>query len=453
MPELKNVNVGPIVGATTGNSVRLWGRGKSPGENGLKVHGVARVHVGPNDTRTQFFKMMKTWDYSGVAILSGLTSKSSYQYQVAWFLDAMDTEEIIENPPALDWDAIDIHTFKTGSDDDDDARSYFVGSCRYNLPWAKDDKDHTDTRGDKTFRAMVAQLDATETSGLIMLGDQIYADILGIGAKSPKQFFRLYRGAFRQESLRALMSSVPTYMTLDDHEIEDNWPAKKGRGDVDKEVAAKYAYQAYQVSHSPLLGIANGQLDELPSKFYYEFHDGCCDFFIIDSRTERDLVEKTMISEKQLRALLAFLSRNTGRVKMVCTGVPFFPDGGKDKWSGFSDQRGKILNFIRKHKIEKVVFLSGDVHFSAAYELKCNEQKDFRVYSLVCSPFFWPFPHFGRLKHKKIQHKSKTYQSKTIVKAYRGENFVRLNVTPNSIQFEVYPRKNPDPVRSKALPL
>ena len=61
-----------------------------------------------------------------------------------------------------------------------------------------------------------------------MLGDQIYADLWGrhhgiLRADTFEEFQERYRSAFETPNLRKLMQSLPTYMILDDHEIEDNW--------------------------------------------------------------------------------------------------------------------------------------------------------------------------------------------------------------------------------------
>ena len=448
MINLQAVNVGPIVGETTPHRVRLRGRGSYSGSPMIFVHGVARVLKDGNELNIVFFKMTATWDYTGVGIFEDLAPNTEYDYQLAYFYHPADTSELGNFNLAFDWEKQPTYKFTTASDDSNESRSYLVGSCRYNLPWSDDEKDHTDTRGDKTFKRMLTDIKSDPAHGLIMLGDQIYADILGSGVAKVSSFHRLYRGAYRQESLREVMSKVPTYMTLDDHEIEDNWPEGKSPDDYHKFNSARYAYQAYQAAHSPLLAHRDGRLDGLPDRFWYEFSDGCAEFFMLDVRTERDIEDEEIINEYQMDGLLAFLKRDSGLVKIVGSAVPFFPDGGDDKWSGFKDQRNKILKFIQQNKIEKVVFISGDVHFSAIDELRCSEDPKFKIYSITCSPFFWPFPHWTRLKYKKIRAGGLTFKPKSVEDPYRSENYVRLNIHPDKIDVEIVPRnKYKDPVK------
>ena len=453
MIELKQTNVGPIIGETTANSVRLWGRGKRPKSLSDNVHGVARVLQGATELGLVIFKMTKTWDYTGVGVIEGLQGSTEYEYQFAYFHDPRDTSAIDVSHETYNWDPLPKYEFITASNNCEDPRSYLLGSCRYNLPWADDDKDHTDTRGDKTFRAMLAQIADRPANALVMLGDQIYSDILGVGVSSPEAFHSLYRGAFRQESLRKLMQHLPTYMTLDDHEIEDNWPKRRSCRDYNKVVAAKYAYQAYQASHSPVLGYVNGRLDGLPEHFWYQFRDGCCEFFMLDVRTERNIESGEIISENQLEALQNFLRNGSGLVKIVGSAVPFILDGGEDTWSGFPEQRNRILNCIRENRVRNVLFVSGDVHFSAVADLHCDQDPDFRILNFICSPFFWPFPHWGKLKNQNIIASNLTYRPNILVEPYRKENFVRLTVKTTEVRFEIFPRKGHDPVTSIEIQL
>lgn len=449
MIDINKLDVGPIIGETSPNHVRLWGRASTPTNGGGKVHGVARLLVDENEVDVVFFKMTQLWDYTGVGVVEGLQPNTNYNYQIGWFESDLDTSELRKSPPGLIWDDIELNSVKTGSDNNTDTRSYLVGSCRYNFPWTGDDKDTSDTRGDKTFKAMLSHIEKNKTHGLLMLGDQVYADILGKGVDTQKGYFRLYKGAFKQENIRSLMSRLPTYMTLDDHEIEDNWPENRSDDDFYKLNAAKYAYQAYQVSHSPLLKFKNGRLDGIPDKFWYQHSDGCCEFFMMDVRTERAPKYHQMIDHEQMNGLKRFLLDSGDKVKVIGTGVPFFPDGGDDKWSGYSEQRNEIINFIRENKVRKVVFITGDVHFSSGAELRCKEDDDFKILSFTCSPLFWPFPHWAKLKYRNIRSNGYTYLISDKNFEYRKENYVRLTFSPDKVEFKIFPRKGRSAVHSK----
>ena len=108
------------------------------------------------------------------------------------------------------------------------------------------------------------------------------------------------------------------------------------------------------------------------------------------------LANATMIDDVQMNALKGWLADNSKRVKFVATSVPFFPDlrgSGKDRWDSFARQRNEILEHIRTKGIRKVAFLSGDVHSSMSAELHHAQDPNFKVISIVSSPFYWPYPH------------------------------------------------------------
>ena len=90
------------------------------------------------------------------------------------------------------------------------------------------------------------------------------------------------------------------------------------------------------------------------------------------------------MSDAQLTALKLWLQDGADRIKFVISSVPFFPDPApdsdrKDKWSGFTRQRGEILDLIREQSIPRVVFLAGDYHFSIKSELISPGKEEFRL--------------------------------------------------------------------------
>jgi alkaline phosphatase D len=99
---------------------------------------------------------------------------------------------------------------------------FLLGSCRYpGLLWKRKEAD-------RIFRPMLKQHEERSVNLSLMAGDQIYADmfnrLLPIGlADTYEEFQERYHIAFGSRNMRKLLGRVPTYMILDDHEIEDNW--------------------------------------------------------------------------------------------------------------------------------------------------------------------------------------------------------------------------------------
>lgn len=454
---------------------RIWLRGefqKTP-DGYRRCFGVVRFRAQgtPSFGKPTFVKLPPHFDMTGVCVLTKLQPETTFEYQAGWFFAETELTNL-DDTQDLDWAEVQhpTLTFRTGSANPLQPRSYAVGSCRYLLRLFGG--QFFDERGDKAFRSILDQIDKNkrQIDAVIMAGDQIYADDLNIASQDEAidEFLTRYRGVFSQVNIRELMSRIPTYMILDDHEIEDNWPSKATQKDwLTLYPSAIHAYQIYQCSHSPLFPLdQNDRLTGTLDHFWYSFQDGCCDCFVMDSRTERRWSEnpkqRRMISRNQMDALLAWLNDSSGHVKLVVTSVPFFPDpeaDTDDKWAGFLDERTEILDFILKHHIRKVVFLSGDVHCSFSVELSCSRDPAFKVISVISSSFFWPYPHMeesdfclkGNLKvATKLKAKLKTTskQSYRLDKAspvFSVDNFARLDITPRSIEISFFERKG-DPL-------
>ena len=181
-------------------------------------------------------------------------------------------------------------------------------------------------------------------------------------------------------------------MILDDHEIEDNWPANKQDSDEILYKNAIAAYELYQASHSPAHELmADGNIDVNLHRYWYQFTHGDIEWFVTDSRTRRNLEagNRRILDEEQEQALCTWLINSPARVKLVVTSVMFYPDRkrlGDDAWQAFPEQRLRLLETIRTHRLKNVFFISGDVHGSLTSRLSHSEDPGFEVHTIVSSP-------------------------------------------------------------------
>ncbi|KPU61462.1 phoD-like phosphatase family protein [Pseudomonas fluorescens] len=331
---------------------------------------------------------------SDVIVLNNLTADTEYEYQAGWFstTSAEHTVESVQELP-LQWPQ-ELYRLRTRSGTVGTPRAYFVGSCRYlrmtaGIPSAPQ-------LGDRIFASItqLAQQANPPISAMLMTGDQIYVDDLNFFApdREYQHILAKYRAAFSQPNISRLMANVPTYMILDDHEIEDNWPEKKKSGDDLLYKNAITAYELYQASHSPAFELLDdGQISRHPKHYWYQFTDGDIEWFVTDSRTQRNLSadDRRILDVEQEYALCRWLINSPARVKLVVTSVMFFPDAkqnGDDAWAGFPGQRLRLLETIRSHRLKNVIFVSGDVHGSLISRLTHSEDPDFEVNTIVSSP-------------------------------------------------------------------
>ena len=395
---VRPLRIGPILGHATTGSLRVWGRGKrhGPKDDPRREFGVAQL-LDPRDNsiQTRFFKMMDHFDWTGITEFAGLEANRSYRYRAGYVLSDLEPDEINMMSPALEWDQPQLIECRTAPRPNANI-SFVFGSCRY-----LDRFGAFAGRGDKTFRSVLETLNGQRLQALLMLGDQIYADDFNFVDPDLhlKEYRRKYRRAFGQEHIRRLMSSVPTYMILDDHEIKDNWTRDEMSGDETNRqrfANAMNAYHSYQVIHGPAFEpTTDSREDPTPRAYWYTFDCGRASFFVLDVRTERTPLHRQMINPAQMRALKQWMTEKQNRVKLVATSVPFFPDrqnkeADDDKWAAFSDQRLEIFEHIRAHDVQPIIFLTGDIHASGWATAGCSDHPNLKIHHLISSPFYFP---------------------------------------------------------------
>ena len=237
------------------------------------------------------------------------------------------------------------------------------GSCRY--PKIDDEKVDAKLGLDAldVYAARMASLPIDEwPEALILLGDQLYADELTPESRrrlagrrtrlnrhgrpadevvSFAEYERLYRHSWSDPEIRWLMSTVPTAMIFDDHDIRDDWNTSASwRADIKKQPwwrdrirAGLSSYWVYQHlgNMSPaeladdedyqrlvatdgdtwqqLVELADRADEEVDSnkgiRFSYRWDFGRSRLIMIDSRNGRILEsgERMMIGEREFRWL------------------------------------------------------------------------------------------------------------------------------------------------------
>ena len=241
-------------------------------------------------------------------------------------------------------------------------------------------------------------------------GDQIYYDFPNPDRAPARDQYRLaYREAwFEDKSLRHLLAHWPHYMTLDDHEIADQFATdfivpKQGQDASEYLFHARAAYSEYAHALNPPR--AQGQITTKCGPYWYTFDKGNTHFFVMDTRTRRRNRENPeIIDAEQMRELLKWMSEHREALKFVVTSVPFVAQVNEpasnqkknwfksnaspieargaatraeepvaepakrnsehDKWSAqrFQRQRDRIIEHIANNGIERLVFLTGDMH-------------------------------------------------------------------------------------------
>ncbi|MEM7244518.1 MAG: alkaline phosphatase D family protein [Acidobacteriota bacterium] len=423
------LDIGPLVGHATPGGFRLWGRTLRS-----RTVGVARIRrKGTAEWLAPVtFPFVEHYDHVGLIDFGRtlgeptgplLEPDTVYEHQVG-FVDLEHDENTLPTDASSDWSELadQVGTARTFPASGGGRTVFFFGSCRDKLP----------SRGENTFRSMFESSKNREDRRpdfLMMLGDQVYVDHVSPFARlrGPfpfSRYTRTYRKAFGQARFGELLRNLPTYTSMDDHEVQNNWT--RGKFDADENrthwkqqykpdtmTHGLRAYEAYQGALCPLATTDDFQRHRFPelagrTRYHYTFRHGDADVFVLDTRSDSDVrtkrdeearptVEPKLLGPDQFAALKDWLIDRQAPVKIVASPLPFFPDtqgplgAPEDKWGGAVQQRAELLDFIWTHhqQIPRLVILSGDVHVSFIARLTREDVKDYAIYNVVSSAFHW----------------------------------------------------------------
>lgn len=252
-----------------------------------------------------------------------------------------------------------------------------TGSCHYVNDPATDRAGQT---GDRAYGQGFSILDRIAERApdlMLWLGDNVY--LRGPDFYHPREFGRRYADVRRDPAIQALMKATHHVATWDDHDYGPNnangsWILK---GDALAEFERHWANPSYG-------------LPELPGVFT-AFNIGDADFFLLDDRTYRDHdgapdgPDKALFGDAQMDWLEQALLASVARFKVVVAGGEFFNDtNAHEGWNHFPDERGRFLEFLKKTRIEGLVFVSGDRHFGKL--ARVPRPGAYPLYELTCSP-------------------------------------------------------------------
>ncbi len=462
MSSLRIPGLGPIVGHTADDRSRIWIRAGDPDDDSVdlapsrRTIGVITVFSENNkklkDYPIYYFRLQREYDRTGTFVLGkeyGLDSKAEiiplkpdtkYTVRVATltiddpFPDeaSIDDEVLLERlPDASVWrellldpdqlgNDLSMAEFKTFPDSGEitDQFSFILGSCRFpGFFWRT-------KHADRIFGPIAEQIKKKNAPKFVlMVGDQIYADKLNksipVGrADTFEEFQERYHSAFSSRNMRKLLRTVPNYMILDDHEIEDNWTQDRFDNGSKRQlfVLAMNAYMSYQWCHGPRT---------FGTHLYYSFDCGGYPFFVLDTRTQRYMNTESTLDENhmlgrpalgdeknQLASLLEWLvnqQKSRGNIpKFIVTSSVFAPNPidaresssksskeKSDSWPAYPSTKRHLLNCIVDNDIQNVVFLSGDIHCSNVAKISfsgTSKAKKLKSFSITSSAFYWPFP-------------------------------------------------------------
>lgn len=476
MNDTSDLILGPILGGLSDTSVNIWGRANAPGI----LHAWVGLRGDLSDARLvgKSPHLSERYGYAGVAPVSGLSPNTRYFYDL----------RLNEQPPPIQEGYSGFTTFPPAGNPSN--FSFVFGSCfRPALEG-----------GGKIFKSLnLRKLSLEHThSGMIrfgiFLGDQIYSDDYNFnglnkinhGAKkaagSLVDYRNVYEYTWSNIHFRNLLKNLPVFMTLDDHEVDDDWrwtnldrthatlsiysrflrwlkrrPIEERILTGERIQNAINAYWEHQGMHAPELispfakdnsGKYIFSIDH-PGSFSYCFTYGAAAFFVLDTRTNRikNLNSSLMLGNGQWNALKEWLliTRDKYPVKFLVSSssvlYSMFGDFLGDRWSGFRAERDELLKFIGDNRITNLYILAGDLHSAHSMTAECGS-----IYSPVllhefCStPFEQKCNKYARILYTPIKTSAVHHPRRefVITKPNFGKVTVRFNKKTPEVTFSLY---------------
>lgn len=290
--------------------------------------------------------------------------KSSHNYLLSLKLDDKAVE--ITHPV----------TFKTAPDSATGADfSFLLGSCLY----INDPSEKSQFGQDPGILESMASM---PTEFMLWAGDNVY--LREGDFKSKERIISRYYKTRRTPELQHLIGSRANFATWDDHDF--------GPNDCDRTFPlAKTSLETFQNFWAQK---KYGEEDN--PGVYQKFTWNDCDFFLLDDRTYRSsLLEPGVIDEKlnknkkylgdrQFEWLKEKLKSSNATFKIIVSGGQMLnPLAQKECFRYYNYEYNELLTFILENKIEGIVFISGDRHFS---ELLATEPKGgYPLFEFTCS--------------------------------------------------------------------
>ena len=231
-------------------------------------------------------------------------------------------------------------------------------------------------------------------------------------AETLAEFRGNFRYNFLDEHVRRFNAEVPQIWQWDDHEVMNNWSASKDLSDDaryrEKSVPllTARALRAF-VEYAPMRWHAQEESERVYRRIPY---GALLDVLVVDMRSYRGpnshntqvpaSRETEFLGSLQVAWLQQQLKESRAVWKVIAAGMPIglaVPDGvdaqGRARWEGLANNQdgapsgreqefAGLLAFIKKNRITNVVWLTADVHYTAAHyydpaKAKCAEFEPF----------------------------------------------------------------------------
>ena len=368
LPNTSPTLVGPMVGAVTLRSARVWAQLQQL-DKGQQLPTWLEYQA-LNDSGQPIGKIVQTESHvlsdkqsTSAWLLDQLQPGTAYQYQVHWGqhpakqsskAHVLRTEALWQwrtNPPPV---------------------RILASSCAYTNDAQSDRLGTPYGQSTAIFESMAKR----QPDVSLWMGDSVYFRETDADDRSAMaQRYDQWRGL---PAMQALLQKGRHLATWDDHDYGAN---DSNSSNPTKDISLELFKQYWA---NPSYGIPG-----LPGVFT-QTRASDVEFFILDNRWYRDsdkLIDddRQMLGSGQLRWLKNALISSTATWKLVVTGSQVLNmQNAYEGWHQFPKEQQAFLTWLEQQKVPGVMLLSGDRHFSVL--LKKDRPAHYPLYELTCSP-------------------------------------------------------------------
>lgn len=199
----------------------------------------------------------------------------------------------------------------------------------------------------------------------LWLGDNVYYGLHEKEWEDPAAMEERWKLQRAMPSLQPLLARTPQYAIWDDHDY--------GPNDSDSSYALRDFSLDLFTSYwpNPSAGL------EGPDGVFFRFQIGPVDFFMLDTRFDRDPIvkparsPKALLSEAQWEWLQQGLQESTADFKVIASGMQVLSKYHRfETWNRYEEERDRLLDLLASESISGVFLISGDRHIGEALRLE-----------------------------------------------------------------------------------
>jgi alkaline phosphatase D len=358
---------GPMLGNVEHRSAYIWA------EVSREADRVALEYWKTNDVAARKrvdYKGELTKTYNPIAFrLEELEMNTDYTYNI-YVNEVLQTSA---NP--LHFKTKELWEYRKPAPDFD----FVIGSCLYLNDSIYDRPGKPYGKGTKILEPLAKE----KADFNIWMGDNLYfreADFSSVAGMAYR-----YSHDRATAALQTALAVRPNYATWDDHDYGPN----------DSDEAFRFQAESRQLFMQYWGNPTYGRGEK---GIYTSFTWSDCEFFMLDDRFFRasdnlpDMVDgkpnkdKIYWGKEQLKWLKDGLASSRSTFKFVINGGQFTnPFDKRESAVAFPDDQQELMSFLETQRVNGVIFLSGDRHFSEVLTYKLPSEKAYTMYEITNS--------------------------------------------------------------------